>query len=151
MVWNKRNLGGDFRLRYLIDTADGFRERVNEQELKKWGESFGIGLEMTLIEAIEALENVGYKVEQLEEKETLGGIEKMLLFYEGYAIENDYICDLPTMYEIHFNKKRLIKAMNYLGISNWKEFLQNEYTSDDTQEIMSYFDEHGWHYKKIPA
>ena len=72
MVCTKRNLGGDFRLRYLIDTADGFRERVNEQELKKWGESFGIGLEMTLTEAIEALENIGYKVEQLEEKEILG-------------------------------------------------------------------------------
>lgn len=71
-VCTKRNLGGDFRLRYLIDTADGFRERVNEQELKKWGESFGIGLEMTLTEAIEALENIGYKVEQLEEKEILG-------------------------------------------------------------------------------
>ena len=69
---SKRNLGGDFRLRYLIDTADGFRERVNEQELKKWGESFGIGLEMTLTESIEALENVGYKVQQLEEKEILG-------------------------------------------------------------------------------
>lgn len=72
-VCTKRNLGGDFRLRYLIDTADGFRERVNEQELKKWGESFGIGLEMTLTEAIEALENVGYKVQQLEEKENIGG------------------------------------------------------------------------------
>ncbi len=71
-VCTKRNLGGDFRLRYLIDTADGFRERVNEQELKKWGESFGIGLEMTLTEAIEALENIGYKVKQLEEKEILG-------------------------------------------------------------------------------
>lgn len=59
-------------MRYLIDTADGFREQVNEQELKKWGESFGIGLEMTLTEAIEALENIGYKVEQLEEKEILG-------------------------------------------------------------------------------
>lgn len=66
---SKRNLGGDFRLRYLIDTSDGFRERVNEQELKKWGESFGIGFEMTTTEAIEALENVGYKVEKLEEKE----------------------------------------------------------------------------------
>lgn len=72
-VCTKRNLGGDFRLRYLIDTADGFRERVNEQELKKWGESFGIGLEMTLTEAIEALESIGYKVEQLEEKENIGG------------------------------------------------------------------------------
>ena len=70
---SKRNLGGDFRLRFLIDTGDGFRERVNEQELIKWGESFGIGLEMTLTEAIEALENVGYKVERLEEKENIGG------------------------------------------------------------------------------
>ena len=49
------------------------------------------------------------------------------------------------------DKKRLIKAMNHLGISDWKEFLQNEYTTDDTWEIMSYFDEHGWRYKKIPA
>lgn len=59
-------------MRYLIDTSDGFRERVNEQELIKWGESFGIGFEMTTTEAIEALENVGYKVQQLEEKEILG-------------------------------------------------------------------------------
>ena len=59
-------------MRYLIDTSDGFRERVNEEELIKWGESFGIGFEMTLSEAIEALENIGYKVQQLEEKETLG-------------------------------------------------------------------------------
>ena len=56
-------------MRYLIDTSDGFRERVNEEELIKWGESFGIGFEMTTTEAIEALENVGYKVEKLEEKE----------------------------------------------------------------------------------
>ena len=68
----KRKFGGDFRLRFLIDTSDGFRERVNDQELIKWGESFGIGFEMTLSEAIEALENVGYKVEQLEEKEIIG-------------------------------------------------------------------------------
>lgn len=56
-------------MKYLVDTADGFRERVNEQELIKWGESFGIGLEMTLTEAIEALENIGYKVKKLEEEE----------------------------------------------------------------------------------
>lgn len=78
LVWfvlfghTKRIFGGDFRVRFLIDTSDGFRERVNEQELIKWGKSFGIGLEMTLTEAIEALENVGYKVERLEEKEILG-------------------------------------------------------------------------------
>lgn len=59
-------------MRFKVDTKDGFHERVNQQELIKWGESFGIGLEMTLIEAIEALKNVGYKVEQLEEKEILG-------------------------------------------------------------------------------
>ena len=71
-VCTKRNLGGDFRLRYLIDTADGFRERVNEQELKKWGSSLGLGIEMTLSDAIQSLENYGYKVQQLEEKEILG-------------------------------------------------------------------------------
>lgn len=63
-------------MRFLIDTSDGFRERVNEGELIKWGESFGIGLEMTLTEAIEALENVGYKVQLLEEKRNFGGKEK---------------------------------------------------------------------------
>lgn len=78
LVWfvlfghTKRIFGGDFRVRFLIDTGDGFRERVNEQELIKWGKSFGIGLEMTTAEAIETLENIGYKVEQLEEKEILG-------------------------------------------------------------------------------
>ena len=60
-------------MKYLVNTADGFVETVNEQELIKWGESFGIGLEMTLTEAIEALKNIGYKVEQLEEKEEIGG------------------------------------------------------------------------------
>lgn len=59
-------------MKYLVDTADGFVETVSEAELIKWGESFGIGLEMTLAEAIEALENIGYKVEQLEEKENIG-------------------------------------------------------------------------------
>lgn len=71
-VYDKRIFGDDFKLRFLIDTGDGFRERVNEQELIKWGESFGIGLEMTLTEAIQSLENVGYKVQRLEEKEILG-------------------------------------------------------------------------------
>lgn len=56
-------------MKYLVDTADGFVETVSEAELIKWGESFGIGLEMTLTEAIEALENIGYKVKKLEEKE----------------------------------------------------------------------------------
>ena len=55
-------------MRFLIDTGDGFHEQVNEKELIHWGSSFGVGIEMTLSEAIEALENVGYKVEKLEEK-----------------------------------------------------------------------------------
>lgn len=59
-------------MKYLVDTGDGFRETVSEAELIKWGESFGIGLEMTLTEAIQSLENVGYKVQRLEEKEILG-------------------------------------------------------------------------------
>lgn len=54
-------------MKFVIHTSDKFKERVNEEELIKWGESFGIGLKMTTTEAIEALENIGYKVEQLEE------------------------------------------------------------------------------------
>lgn len=54
-----------------------------------------------------------------------------------------------NVYQCWFNKKKLIKVLNSLGISDWKDFLRNEYTSDDTLEIMSYFDEHGWRYKKI--
>lgn len=56
-------------MKYLVDTADGFVETVDENELIQWGESFGIGLEMTVAEAIESLENVGYKVKKLEEEE----------------------------------------------------------------------------------
>lgn len=56
-------------MKYLVDTADGFVETVSEEELIKWGESFGIGLEMTTTEAIEALENIGYKVKKIEEEE----------------------------------------------------------------------------------
>ena len=56
-------------MKYLVDTADGFVETVSEAELIKWGESFGIGLEMTTTEAIEALENIGYKVKKIEEEE----------------------------------------------------------------------------------
>ena len=56
-------------MKYLVDTADGFVETVDENELIQWGESFGIGLEMTTAEAIESLENVGYKVKKLEEEE----------------------------------------------------------------------------------
>lgn len=64
----KRIFGGDFRVKYLVDTADGFVETVSEAELIRWGEYFGIDLEMTPAEAIEALENIGYKIEQLEAK-----------------------------------------------------------------------------------
>lgn len=71
-VCTKRKFGDDFRVRFLIDTGDGFRERVNEQELIKWGSSLGLGIEMTLSDAIQSLENYGYKVQQLEEKEILG-------------------------------------------------------------------------------
>lgn len=72
-VCTKRKFGDDFRVRFLIDTGDGFRERVNEQELIKWGSSLGLGIEMTLSDAIQSLENYGYKVQQLEEKENIGG------------------------------------------------------------------------------
>ena len=31
-------------MKYLVDTADGFVELVNEEELIHWGSSFGIGI-----------------------------------------------------------------------------------------------------------
>ena len=46
-------------MRFLVNTADGFVETVSEAELIRWGESFGIGLEMTIVEAIVSLENIG--------------------------------------------------------------------------------------------
>lgn len=56
-------------MKYLVDTNDGFHELVNEKELIHWGSSFGIGIEMSLSEAIKSLEKVGYKVKKLEEEE----------------------------------------------------------------------------------
>lgn len=47
---------------------NGSYEQVNEKELIHWGSSFGVGIEMTRDEAIETLENIGYKIERLEEK-----------------------------------------------------------------------------------
>ncbi|MEK1455247.1 hypothetical protein [Limosilactobacillus fermentum] len=51
---------------------NGSYEQVNEKELIHWGSSFGVGIEMTRDEAIETLENIGYKIERLEEKENSG-------------------------------------------------------------------------------
>lgn len=59
-------------MKFLVDTNDGFHEQVNEKELIHWGSSFGVGIEMTLYEAITSLEDIGYTVEKLEEKENSG-------------------------------------------------------------------------------
>lgn len=59
-------------MKFLVDTNDGFHEQVNEKELIHWGSSFGVGIEMTLYEAITSLEDFGYTVEKLEEKENSG-------------------------------------------------------------------------------
>ena len=62
---------------------------------------------------------------------------------------NDYQADLfPITVACHFNKKRLIKALTSLGISNWKKFLKEDYNSDDTECVISIFDDHGWKYKR---
>ena len=53
-------------MKFLIDTNDGFKEQVNEEEVIKWGSSFGVGIEMELSEAIKALENNGYDVVRLD-------------------------------------------------------------------------------------
>ena len=51
------------------------------------------------------------------------------------------------VYQCWFNKKKLIKVLNSLGISNWKQFLYN-YNADDTEMIMNEFEKHGWKFKK---
>ena len=60
-------------MKFLVDTNDGFHEQVNEKELIHWGSSFGVGIEMTLDEAITSLEDFGYTVEKLENQEEIGG------------------------------------------------------------------------------
>lgn len=60
-------------MKFLVDTNDGFHEQVNEKELIHWGSSFGVGVEMTLDEAITSLEDFGYTVEKLEDQEEIGG------------------------------------------------------------------------------
>lgn len=45
-----------------------------------------------------------------------------------------------------FNKKKLIKCCNAMGIVTWKTFLKSDYTWDDALLISNYFDVHGWHY-----
>lgn len=64
---------GENCLKFLVDTNDGFHEQVNEKELIHWGSSFGVGIEMTLDEAITSLEDFGYTVEKLENQEEIGG------------------------------------------------------------------------------
>ena len=55
-------------MEYVVNTAGNFKEKVNQQELIKWGESLGIGLPMNLDEAIHSLQSVGYTVKKLKEK-----------------------------------------------------------------------------------
>ena len=52
------------------------------------------------------------------------------------------------VYQCWFNKKKLIKVLNSLGISDWKAFLYN-YQADETQLMMDEFDKRGWNYKKV--
>ena len=58
----------------------------------------------------------------------------------------NYETDIEAAYV--FNKKRLIRVLASLGISDWKAFLYN-YQADDTQLMMDEFDKRGWNYKKV--
>lgn len=62
---------------------------------------------------------------------------RMYIYEDGYLVA--YL----------FNKKRLIKVLNTWGISNWKEFLKKDYTSDDTEQMVFAFADNNWKYKKI--
>ena len=59
-------------------------------------------------------------------------------------------CNSPTKVQIKNEtaKKKFIKILNSLGISDWKSFLYN-YTANDTQLMMDEFEKRGWRYKKI--
>lgn len=52
------------------------------------------------------------------------------------------------VYECYFNKKKLIKVLHSLGISNWKWFIYKP-QAEDTELMMREFDKRGWHYKEI--
>lgn len=50
---------------FMVTTDDGFIERVNEKDLKRWAESF-VDEEFSIGDAVDYLEyECGYKVEQV--------------------------------------------------------------------------------------
>ena len=57
--------------KWLVDTNDGFCEKVNKKDLLKWGKSLDnnldLDLEYSVTDAITSLTNYGYKVTKIEE------------------------------------------------------------------------------------
>lgn len=59
--------------KWLVNTKDGFCEKVNENDLLKWGKSLDnnldLNFEYSITDAITSLTNYGYDVSILEAKE----------------------------------------------------------------------------------
>lgn len=57
--------------KWLVNTNDGFYEKVNKKDLLKWGKSLDnnldLDLEYSVTEAITSLTNYGYKVTKIKE------------------------------------------------------------------------------------
>lgn len=62
---------------------------------------------------------------------------KMMYIEDGYVIA--YL----------FAKKHFIKVLSGWGVKNWKRFLKTEYTSDDTEQMVSEFETKNWKCKEI--
>lgn len=60
--------------KWLVDTNDGFYEKVNKKDLLKWGKSLdnnlNLGLDYSVTEAINSLNDYGYKVTKINESES---------------------------------------------------------------------------------
>lgn len=55
---------------------------------------------------------------------------------------------VQPFFPVWFNKKKLLKALNALGLStDWRYFKKNVWDTDITGLIARYFDEQGWNYK----
>lgn len=61
--------------KWLVNTNDSFCKKVNKKDLLKWGKSLdnnlNLDLDYSVTEAINSLNNYGYKVTKLKENEEL--------------------------------------------------------------------------------
>lgn len=73
MVKKNKKEGQLMDKKWLVDTKDGFCEKVNKNDLLKWGKSLDnnldLNLEYSITDAITSLTNYGYEVSILKTEE----------------------------------------------------------------------------------